>query len=190
MYTLLIHRHESIYISVPNDAIIWSATVRKNGPWTQNSGSTQGGTMLWIYGRRFAPVGFSSTPSTENTNVVKLVGDYSVYDCEMHNDKCTETQLTCYTPAMPAGAYQIRVYVRGQLIPIYQYYDKTRAVFIASNSQTPTITSISPQSGNPQSMIQLTGSFKTACYSRDVDGCAQDNNALISRFDQSCLFSM
>ncbi|CAF5019692.1 unnamed protein product, partial [Rotaria magnacalcarata] len=35
--------------------------------------------------------------------------------------------------------------------------------------------------GTPQSLIKLAGSFKTACYSRDVDGCAQDNNPLISR---------
>ncbi|CAF4818423.1 unnamed protein product, partial [Rotaria socialis] len=48
-------------------------------------------------------------------------------------------------------------------------------------SHTPIITSITPQSGTPQSLIELAGSFKTACYSRDVDGCAQDNNPLISR---------
>lgn len=169
------------FFSVPNDATIFSSTVRKNGAWTQNSGSTQGGTMLWIYGQRFASVGFNSIPSLANTNVVKLVNGYSVYDCEMHNDKCTETQLTCYTPALPEGVYQIRVYVRDQLIPLYQYYDSKRALFISSSGQTPTISTISPQSGTPQSIIQLTGSFKTSCYSRDVDGCAQDNNPLISR---------
>ena len=56
-----------------------------------------------------------------------------------------------------------------------------RALFASMPSQTPTITSIVPQSGTPQSLITLGGSFETACYSRDVDGCAQDNNPLITR---------
>lgn len=137
--------------------------------------------MIWIYGNRFAQNGFSTVPSAANANTVQLVDGYSVYNCEMHNDKTTNTQLTCYAPALPEGAYQIRVYVNDYLIPLYQYYDPNRALFISSLSQTPTITGISPQSGTPQSLISLTGAFQTACYSRDVDGCAQDNNPLISR---------
>ena len=161
--------------------MVFYATVRKSGQWTQNSGSTQGGTLLWIYGRRFAPNGFNSAPSVVNSNLVQLVNGLSVYDCEIHPDKSTETQLTCYVPAMPEGVYQIRVYVRDQLIPLYQYENTKRAVFVSSSAQTPTINGISPQTGTPQSLIKLTGSFKTSCYSRDIDGCSQDNNPLISR---------
>jgi len=99
----------------------------------------------------------------------------------MHNDKTTTTQLTCYAPVLPESVYQIRVYVNGVLIPLYQYINPNRALFIPSSSQTPTITGIKPQSGTPNSLITLSGSFDTSCYSRDVEGCSQDNNALISR---------
>ena len=137
--------------------------------------------MIWIYGQRFAENGFSSTPGVANTNTVQLVDGYSVYNCEMHNDKTTSTQLTCYAPALPDSIYQVRVYVNGYLIPLYQYVNPAQAFFIPTLSQTPTITGITPSSSTPQSLIQLTGSFKTSCYSRDIEGCSQDNNPLISR---------
>ncbi|CAF1349580.1 unnamed protein product [Rotaria sp. Silwood1] len=166
---------------IPTDAVIFYSTVRKSGSWTQNSGSTQGGTMLWIYGNRFAQSGFNTVPSTTNTNVVQLVDGYSVYNCTMHEDKVTNTQLTCYTPKMSKGVYQIRVYVNGNLIPLYQYYDPKRATFLPMSSQTPTITGITPLTATPRSLISLLGSFKSPCFSRDMDGCSQDNNPLISR---------
>ncbi|CAF1377186.1 unnamed protein product, partial [Adineta steineri] len=166
---------------VPTDAVIFYATVRKNGPWTQNTGSLQGGTMLWIYGARFAPNGFSTTPSTSTTNTVQLVDGYSVYDCEMHIDKITSTQLTCYAPVIPEGLYQIRVYVNDNLIPLYQYTNKTQATFAAVPSATPIISNIMPQTGTPQTLISLSGIFQTACISRDIVGCSDDNNPLISR---------
>lgn len=170
-----------VLLAVPNDAVVFYTTVRKAGSWTQNAGSTQGGTMIWIYGNRFAQNGFDSVPSVVNSNTVQLVDGYAVYDCEMHNDKTTNTQLTCYAPMLPEGVYQIRVYVNGNLVPLYQYYAANRGLFISSPSQTPTITGISPQTGTPQSLISLSGAFQTSCYSRDIEGCSQDNNPLISR---------
>jgi hypothetical protein len=137
--------------------------------------------MLWIYGNRFAQNGFSTVPSTSTTDTVQLTDGYSVYDCEMHTDKVTNTQLTCYAPEMPQSLYQVRVYVNGYLIPLYQYYDPTQATFAPIPSQTPTITDIEPQTGPPQSLISLYGNFETACYSRDITGCSDDNNPLISR---------
>jgi hypothetical protein len=170
-----------VLISVPTDASISYVTTRKAGPSSLTVGSIEGGTMLWIYGNRFAPNGFNSLPSVSNTNTVQLVNGYSVYDCEMHNDKVTTTQLTCYAPAMPEGAYQVRVYVNNNLIPLYQYIDKNIAIFLPLLSNTPVISGIQPQTGTPQTLITLSGSFDTSCYSRDIDGCSQDNNPLISR---------
>ena len=169
------------FLLVPNNATVSHVTVRKDGPASQNGGSTQGGTLLWIYGRRFAENAFQTLPSVSNANEVKLVDGYNVYNCEMHNDKTTPTQLTCYAPVLPESVYQIRVYINGYVIPLYQYENPTQATFAPMPSQTPTISGIMPQSTTPESLIKLTGSFKTSCYSRDVDGCAQDNNALISR---------
>jgi hypothetical protein len=99
----------------------------------------------------------------------------------MHNDKVTNTQLTCFTPAMSPGVYQVRAYVNGNLIPLYQFYDPQQATFVPLTSQTPTITGISPQTGPPQSLISLSGNFQTACYSRDVNGCSMDGDPLIAR---------
>jgi len=169
------------FCEVPTDAVVFYSTVRKNGGWTQNSGSLQGGTMIWIYGNRFAQNGFNTVPSTTNTNTVQLVDGYSVYDCTMHTDKVTNTQLTCYTPKMPEGVYQIRVYVNGNLVPLYQYYDPKRATFLPTSSQTPSITGITPSTGTPHTLVTLSGAFKSACFSRDMDDCSQDNNPLISR---------
>ncbi|CAF4268242.1 unnamed protein product, partial [Adineta steineri] len=169
------------FCNVPTDAMVTYATVRKAGYYGQNGGSTQGGTLVWIYGNRFAENSFSSVPASSSANTVQLVDGYTVYDCEMHNDKTTTTQLTCYAPVLPESVYQIRVYVNGNLIPLYQYYDPTHAIFASMPSQTPTITGITPQQGTPNSLVTLTGNFETACYSRDVVGCAQDDNALISR---------
>jgi hypothetical protein len=166
---------------VPTDAVIFYSTVAKDGYWADNGGSTEGATMLWIYGNRFAQNGFSTVPSTANTNTVQLVNSYTVYDCEMHNDKVTNTQLTCFTPAMSPGVYQVRAYVNGNLIPLYQYYDPQQATFVPLASQTPTITGISPQTGPPQSLISLSGNFQTACYGRDVNGCSMDGDPLIAR---------
>ncbi|CAF4171105.1 unnamed protein product [Rotaria magnacalcarata] len=166
---------------VPTDAVIFYSSVSKNGYWTENSGSTEGATMLWIYGSRFEQNGFSTVLSTTNTNTVQLVSNYTVYDCEMHNDKVTNTQLTCYTPAMAPGVYQIRAYVNGNLIPLYQYRNPKQATFVPLVSQTPTITGISPQTGPPQTLISLSGNFQTACTSRDTNGCSMDGDPLISR---------
>lgn len=169
------------FLLVPTDAVIYYVTTRKAGPSSLKDGSIQGGTMLWIYGDRFAPNSFTPIPSILNSNTVQLLDGDSIYNCEMHNDKVTDKQLTCYTPILPESVYQIRVYVNSYLIPIYQYTDRTHATFIPSLGYTPIINSIQPQTGTPQTLINLSGSFYTACYSRDIDGCAQDNNPLISR---------
>ncbi|CAF1092534.1 unnamed protein product, partial [Didymodactylos carnosus] len=129
----------------------------------------------------FAQNSFSTAPSTSTSNLVQLVDGYSVYDCQIHTDKTTNTQITCYTPVMLESLYQIRVYVNGNLIPLYQYYDPKQATFAPSLSQTPIISGIIPRSGTPQTLINVTGAWQTACYSRDLDGCSEDNNPLITR---------
>lgn len=93
-------------------------TTRKAGWSTQNSASINGETLVWIFGNSmkkkhenkfkilngfyvqigFAINAFSMSPSTATSNKVILVGKYASFDCEIHVDKCTETQLTCWTP--------------------------------------------------------------------------------------------
>lgn len=73
-------------------------TTRKNGGSWQNGASRNGGTMVWISGLRFAENLFALSPTSNNSNQVLLVNGVSSYDCEIHTDKVTSTQITCYTP--------------------------------------------------------------------------------------------
>jgi hypothetical protein len=156
-------------------------TTVKGGGYYQNTGSIAGGTLLWIKGNGFASNGFSTQPSTATTNVVQLVQDNNIYDCNIHPEEVSDTQLACYTPAMPPGSYLVRIYVNGYLIPLTQYTNLPAAQFISSASYTPTITGITPATGFPQRLLSLSGDFKSQCYSQDVTGCSSDNTPLISR---------
>ena len=50
-----------------------------------------------------------------------------------------------------------------------------------TSGNTPRINQIEPFSGLPGTFIDVKGDFKTACYLRDVDGCADDSGARITR---------
>lgn len=156
-------------------------TAVKSNYREQSGGSTEGGTLLWIYGAGFAQNGFSTVPTTATTNVVKLVSGYSVYECIMQTEKVTNTQLTCNTVAMPGGVYQVQVYVYGILAPLCNSWNSWDVSFTLSQQNTPLITNISPISGLPKRFVTISGDFKSSCYSRDTDDCSQENKALISR---------
>ena len=51
-----------------------------------------------LISKGFAKNAFSMSPSAKKANKIVLIGQYASYDCELHEDKCTETQLTCWTP--------------------------------------------------------------------------------------------
>lgn len=152
-----------------------------DGTRHQRSGSTEGGTLLWVYGTGFAENAFSIEPSTDTSNSIQLVKGSSVYDCAMHIEKGTDTQLTCYTPPMPAGEYLVRVYVQGNAVPLSQYSFPNTTTFIATAINTPRINSISPASGLPQRLVSLDGDFKTHCYLRDMEGCSEADVSVITR---------
>ena len=46
----------------------------------------------------FAPNLFSISPTSATSNTVYLTNSVSSYQCEIHPDKGTTTQITCYTP--------------------------------------------------------------------------------------------
>ncbi|CAF0999129.1 unnamed protein product [Brachionus calyciflorus] len=166
---------------LPTNAVITTVTTRKSGSTSTNTVSLNGGTLIWIIGRRFAMNTFSFAPTNTTSNEVYLTTDTKSYSCEIHTDKVTTTQVTCYAPAMPAGSYLVKVKVNGELIPIYQYENINNAYVIASDSNTPKINSIVPMSGLPGTLLTINGDFKTACYTRDEDGCSDDSGARISR---------
>lgn len=46
----------------------------------------------------FAPELFTTNPTSATSNQVTLTNELSSYDCKIHPDKTTTTQITCYTP--------------------------------------------------------------------------------------------
>lgn len=83
---------------MPTTSVVTQVTTRKDGGWWQNGASLNGGTMLWISGLRFSENLFSVSPTTATSNQVLLTNGVTNYDCEIHTDKVTSTQITCYTP--------------------------------------------------------------------------------------------
>ena len=65
---------------------------------------------------------------------------------------------------MNAGTYLVRVKVNGNLIPLYQYTAIGNSYIQVLDAYTPKITSITPTSGLPDSMIYIAGDFKVRFY--------------------------
>ncbi|RMZ96657.1 Fibrocystin-L [Brachionus plicatilis] len=124
---------------------------------------------------------FAFAPTEDNSNQVTITNEFNSYDCPIHTDKVTSTQITCYAPAMPEGTYTVRVKVNGNLIPLHQYINVENADVRSVDWNTPKLTSLEPISAPPGSMVTLKGDFKTLCYTRDQDPCADDAGARISR---------
>ncbi|CAF4432640.1 unnamed protein product, partial [Rotaria socialis] len=174
---------------VLHGATVSYVTTAKGGTSSQRNGSTEGGTLLWVYGTGFARTTFSKEPSDDASNSVKLVNGSNSYGCNLQSETGTETQLACYTTRVPVGDYLVQVYVQGSPIPRSQYSNPSIATFLARSNNTPQISVISPASGEPQRMVSLSGDFKTNCYLHDDDGCRESNVSVISRVyvgGQSC----
>lgn len=83
---------------------------------------------------------------------------------------------------MKEGTYLVQVIVKDNIIPFYQYKNNRQDAYIkVSDASTPKITSIEPTTGLPGSFIEIRGDFKTHCFLRDSDGCADDAGARITR---------
>ena len=61
---------------------------------------------------------------------------------------------------MPADTYLVKVFVNGNLIPIYQYLRQDQAYIVVRDSATPKITSLIPNFGLPGSFVTINGDFK------------------------------
>ena len=167
-------------VDTESATVSFATTVKRGTPQRRN-GSTEGGTLLWVYGTGFAPNEFSLEPTTETSNEIKLIRGSTTYECLMQTEKCTDTQLACVTPKLSPGDYQVQISVQGNLVPLLQYSSPSAAVFTASARNTPQITSISPGSGLPGRLVSLGGDFKTQCFLREGEGCSEDNVPVISR---------
>ena len=82
---------------------------------------------------------------------------------------------------MNEGTYLVQIIVEGNIIPIYQYTNIDNAKIVVSDKSTPRINEITPFSGIPGTFVEIKGDFKTFCFTRDVDECADDSGARITR---------
>ena len=72
-------------------------TTRQAGGTWQNGASLNGGTLVRIYGQRFAAPLFSVSQTDLTSNQVIIINQYSSYNCLIHPEKTTNSLITCYT---------------------------------------------------------------------------------------------
>ncbi|XP_056378576.1 fibrocystin-L-like isoform X2 [Hyla sarda] len=150
-------------------------------------GSINGATRLTIKGQGFAEANqFNYGDGNTNLgNSVQLVSSTLSFPCDVEKDASHATQITCYTRPMPAGYYMVRVSVDG--IPVdlknicsgnYQaWWCMLQTVWWA----TPTISSITPLSGLPGSLITITGQIYTDVYGSNTALSSNGKNVRVLR---------
>lgn len=123
----------------------------------------------------------STSETAATSNYVVLNTDFSSYECDIHRDMTSTSQIACYTRKMPQGDYFVRVFVKGDPIPDSQYSDLRKAVVRINSGSTPSIRSVTPQNGIPGTLITIDGDFKTYCIDRSKLMCANEYDTRITR---------
>ena len=160
---------------------VYHATTRKGGTRGENYGSTQGETQLWINGRDFPRNPHSRDISGLPLITVELVRDYSVYHCRLSNEQSRSSLISCYTPALPEGSYDVKIRISGVSIPDGQYKDPYYSKFISILARTPIINNITPAVGLPRRMVEIFGDFKTSYSTIEELTFQKDSKSFISR---------
>ncbi|XP_043545298.1 fibrocystin-L-like [Chiloscyllium plagiosum] len=146
---------------------LWSLTnaVSQSAPIvsdiTPYHGSINGATRLTIKGKGFLkPRPFDYTGGNGQLgNKVQLLSETRSIPCDVEKDSSHETQVICYTRPLPKDSYQVVVSVDG--VPINA---NKMMVFKSEDHYTPTIERISPLSGLPGQLINISGDIFTNIY--------------------------
>ncbi|XP_053190049.1 fibrocystin-L-like [Scomber japonicus] len=156
-------------------------------------GSINGATRLTITGDGFAQERqFQLNPKDDNFgNRVTLVSDTLSIPCDVERDSSHSNQIMCYTRPLPKDQYVVRVSVDGVPIPdskicggsIKSYHCSIYTVWY----RTPTISSLSPLSGPPGSVVTVRGRIFTDVYGSNTD---KSSNGLNVRFLRSYMGGM
>ena len=137
--------------------------------------------MIWIIGNGFRETGINADLFQGSPYLIQFRNGNQFYNCINSYEPITSSSMSCYTPPLPAGQYDVFVYVDGDSLPRNTFW----AIFYAYPPYTPTINSITPSLGTPQRVITLTGDFKISCYSQESEACWEEQTARISRFVQN-----
>uniref|UniRef100_G3NDL1 Polycystic kidney and hepatic disease 1 (autosomal recessive)-like 1 n=1 Tax=Gasterosteus aculeatus TaxID=69293 RepID=G3NDL1_GASAC len=152
---------------------------------TPNRGSSNGATRIMIDGIGFAQERqFQLNPKDDNFgNRVFLVSDSLSVPCDVERDSTHGNRITCVTRAMPVDQYVVRVSVDGVPIPdagvCRGAYKPYRCSFFSVRHRTPTISTLSPASGPPGSLVTVRGIIFTDVYGSNTD---RSSNGLDVRF--------
>ncbi|KAG9339164.1 hypothetical protein JZ751_024022 [Albula glossodonta] len=142
---------------------------------TPHTGSLNGATRLTIEGEGFAQENqFNLDASNKDFgNTVYLVSDTRSIPCDVERDSTHGNQIMCYTRPMPHGNYEVRVIVDGVLIPTNRICNGIKnhywCSFYPRWYRSPSISSISPLSGLPGTLVTLRGRIYTDVYGSNTD---------------------
>ncbi|XP_059501744.1 PKHD1 like 1, tandem duplicate 1 isoform X2 [Stegostoma tigrinum] len=128
---------------------------------TPYHGSINGATRLTIKGHGFLgerPFDYTGG-SGELGNKVQLLSESRSIPCDVEKDFSHSTQIICYTRPLPKDSYQVVVSVDGVLINSIKML-----IFKSERHYTPTIEKISPSSGLPGQLINISGNIFTDIY--------------------------
>ncbi|XP_071828580.1 fibrocystin-L-like isoform X3 [Apostichopus japonicus] len=129
-------------------------------------GSMKGATRLYLYGSEFAADQFSS-PVVGNEglgNKVWLRSSTAAVECDVITYYTTRDQIVCDTRVAPAGTYDVSIEVDGVDVESSTGRYCSNCYFTYTSSQTPTIQTVSPSSGTPDSLLTIRGKLFTAYY--------------------------
>uniref|UniRef100_A0A3P8VH65 PKHD1 like 1, tandem duplicate 2 n=1 Tax=Cynoglossus semilaevis TaxID=244447 RepID=A0A3P8VH65_CYNSE len=160
---------------------------------TPRVGSKEGAQHLTISGSGFAQERqFQLNPQSDTFgNRVTLVSDKFSVPCDVERDSTHGDQIICYTRPMPFDQYVVRVSVDGVDIPennicggankpyhcsLFVCLQKTNATVWY---RTPTITSLTPATGPPGSLVTIRGLIFTDVYGSNSK---KSSNNINSRF--------
>ncbi|XP_071356429.1 PKHD1 like 1, tandem duplicate 1 [Trachinotus anak] len=156
-------------------------------------GSFNGATRLTISGNGFAQERQFQLNPTDDTfgNRVTLVSDTLSVPCDVERDSTHGNQILCYTRPMPRDQYVVHVSVDGVPIPDSNIcrgaYKSYHCSFYTVWYRTPTISSLSPVSGPPGTLVRLYGRIFTDVYGSNT---AVSSNGLNVRFLRSYMGGM
>uniref|UniRef100_A0A8C4EZ61 PKHD1 like 1, tandem duplicate 2 n=1 Tax=Dicentrarchus labrax TaxID=13489 RepID=A0A8C4EZ61_DICLA len=166
---------------------------RVNYIWPHR-GSVNGATRLTINGDGFAQEKqFQLNPKDDTFgNRVTLVSDTRSVPCEVERDSTHGNQILCYTRyAMPSDQYVVRVSVDGVPIPDSNIcrgaYKSYHCSIYTVWYRTPTISTLSPVTGPPGTLVTLRGRTFSDVYGSNTD---KSSNGLDVRFLRSYMGGM
>ncbi|XP_061597205.1 fibrocystin-L-like isoform X1 [Cololabis saira] len=148
-------------------------------------GSFNGATRLTISGEGFAQENqFQLNPQDDTFgNRVTLVSDSLSVPCDVERDSTHGNQILCYTRPMPQDQYVVHVSVDGIPVPDANIcrgrYKSYHCSFYTRWYRTPRISSLSPASGPPGSLVTVRGRIFTDVYGSNT---AVSSNGVNARF--------